>query len=134
MLLYYSTNKWYGYNDYWCVSIFSLPEVFRVLCWCLAFIYLIIFIKILCTKVFIDFMSNANANDIIIAKQHVVSSTYERRIYAVVIFSALKSEKGGVFRGIRTSKKITIPASSLWQIKKRQRFGEENKKIFTFCT
>lgn len=79
-------------------------------------------------------MSNANANDIIIAKQHVVSSTYERRIYAVVIFSALKSEKGGVFRGIRTSKKITIPASSLWQIKKRQRFGEENKNIFTFCT
>lgn len=46
-------------------------------------------------------MSNANANDIIIAKQHVVSSTYERRIYAVVIFSALKSEKGRGFQGYK---------------------------------
>lgn len=75
-----------------------------------------------------DFMSNANANDIIIAKQHVVSSTYERRIYAVVIFSALKSEKGGVFRGIRTSKKITIPASSLWQ----RRDSDLERKTKTF--
>ena len=38
---------------------------------------------------------------LLLQNKHVVSSTYERRIYAVVIFSALKSEKERGFQGYR---------------------------------
>ena len=38
---------------------------------------------------------------LLLQNNHVLSSTYERRIYAVVIFSALKSEKGRGFQGYK---------------------------------
>lgn len=38
---------------------------------------------------------------LLLQNKHVVSSPYERGIYAVVIFSALKSEKERGFQGYR---------------------------------
>ena len=42
---------------------------------------------------------------LLLQNKHVVSSTYERGIYAVVIFSALKSEKERGFQGYRNMQK-----------------------------
>ena len=51
----------------------------------------------------------------LLQNKHVASGTYERGIYAVVIFSTLKCEKGRGFQGCRNIYKNYLTGSSFRQ-------------------